>query len=332
MRRCIQTAAYLGYRGCGTHRRACALALAGASLIAGWAVQKPPLETKDSAGNPVQANSVRAFAPGVRIDWKHQIVEVDARVVLRQGPLELLACSPQTREHESIFVVTARPIHVFQAMGLIGLEAGRPVRYDEPADRLLPAQGEPLDIRIRWEEKLGRHTVSARKLLLTLPGGRPPESLHWVFAGSRRMGEGGFGADLDGTVICVVDFDTALISLRDLHSADNELLWLAANPDAIPPVGTLCTLLIRGAGKGRISYEVAVRADGTLRLQGTSVSVRNILERCRRHKEETKRAFTIVLKPEPDTPDPSVQAVIEALVGGGLDRRSIEVSRSAPSK
>lgn len=332
MRRCIQTAAYLGYRAGGTHRRACALALAGASLIAGWAVQKPPLETKDSADNLVKAKPVRAFAPGVRIDWKHQIVEVDARVVLRQGPLELLACSPQTREHESIFVVTARPIHVFQAMGLIGLEAGRPVRYDEPADRLVPAQGELLDIRIRWEEKLGRQTVSARKLLLTLPGGRPPESLHWVFAGSRRMGEGGFGADLDGTVICVVDFDTAIISLRSLHSADNELLWLAANPDAIPPVGTLCTLLIRGAGKGRISYEVAVRADGTLRLQGSSVSVRNILERCHRHKDETKRAFTIVLKPEPDTPDPSVQSVIEALVRGGLDRRSIEVSRSAPSK
>ncbi len=327
MRPRIQAAAYLKCRGCGTHRRACALALVGASLIVGWAAQKPPLETKDSAGD-----SVRAFAPGVRIDWKHQIVEVDARVVLRQGPLELLACSPQTREHESIFVVAAQPIHVFQAMGLVGLEAGRPVRYDEQADRLLPAQGEPLDIRIRWDEKLGSKTVPARKLLLTLPAGHPPESLHWVFAGSRRMGKEAFGADLDGTVICVVDFDTALISLRSLHSADNDVLWLAANPETIPPVGTLCTLLIRGAGKDRISYEVGVRADGTLRLKGTSVSVHDLLERCRRHKDETKKAFAIVLKPEPDAPDRSVQSVIEALVRGGVDRRSIKVSRSATSQ
>ena len=332
MRPRIQAAAYLKCRGCGTHRRACALILAGASLIAGWTAQKPPLETKDSAGGPVQASPVRAFAPGVRIDWKHQIVEVDARVVLRQGPLELLACSPQTREHESIFVVAAQPIHVFQAMGLVGLEAGRPVRYDEKAGRLLPAQGEPLDLRVRWEEKLGSKTVPARKLLLTLPAGRPPESLHWVFAGSRPMGKGAFGADLDGTVICVVDFDTALISLRSLHSADNDLLWLAANPDTIPPVGTRCTLLIRGAGKDPISYEVGVRADGTLRFQGASVSVNGLLERCRRHKDETKRAFTIVLKPEPDAPDPSVQSVIEALVRGGVDRRSIKVNRSAHSK
>ena len=332
MRPRIQAAAFLKCRSCGTHRRACALALAGASLIAGWAAPKPPLETKGSADDPVQTNPVRAFAPGVRIDWKHQIVEVDAKVVLRQGPLELLACSPQTREHESIFVVAAQPIHVFQAMGLVGLEAGRPVRYDEQAGRLLPAQGDPLDIRIRWKEKSGMQTVPARKLLLTLPAGRPPESLHWVFAGSRRMGKEAFGADLDGTVICVVDFDTALIGLRSLHSADNDVLWLAANPETIPPVGTLCTLLIRGAGKDRISYEVGVRADGTLRLKGTSVSVHDLLERCRRHKDETNKAFAIVLKPEPDAPDRSVQSVIEALVRGGVDRRSIKVSRSATSQ
>ncbi len=282
------------------------MAIASASLVLGWAAQKPPLETKDSADDPVQANPVRAFAPGVRIDWKHQIVEVDARVVLRQGPLELLACSPQTREHESIFVVAAQPIHVFQAMGLIGLEAGRPVRYDEQASRLLPAQGEPLDIRIRWKVNSGKQTVPARKLLMTLPAGRPPESLHWVFAGSRRMGQGAYGADQDGTVICVVDFDTALIGLRSLHTADNDVLWLAANPDTIPPLGTLCTLLIRSAGKDRISYEVGVLADGTLRFNETSVSVNHLLERCRRHKDETKKAFTIVLKPEPDAPDPSV--------------------------
>src|ERR1043166_8218583 len=44
----------------------------------------------------------RPFQPGVRIDWEQKAVEIDARVVLREGPLELFACSPQTKEHESI--------------------------------------------------------------------------------------------------------------------------------------------------------------------------------------------------------------------------------------
>ncbi|UCE61208.1 MAG: hypothetical protein JSU63_05560, partial [Phycisphaerales bacterium] len=76
---------------------------------------------EDVAGAPEEATSQpRQFAPGVKIDWQRRVVEVDASVVLREGPLELLACSPQTREHESILAVRARPLHIYQAMGLIG--------------------------------------------------------------------------------------------------------------------------------------------------------------------------------------------------------------------
>ena len=75
--------------------------------------------------------SIKDFAPGVHIDWANRAVEIDARVVLRSGPLELLACSPKTREHESILVVDARPLHVYQALGLIGLAPGSPSRFDE---------------------------------------------------------------------------------------------------------------------------------------------------------------------------------------------------------
>ncbi len=42
---------------------------------------------------------------------------------------------------------------------------------------------------------------------------RPLESLDWVFAGSSTLSDGRFGADSDGTVVCVVDFENALITL-----------------------------------------------------------------------------------------------------------------------
>jgi len=78
--------------------------------------------------SPLTADNVRPFADGIQINWTRKQVEVEATVVLREGPLELLACSPNTREHESILVIEARPLHIFKAMGLIGLQPGKPVR------------------------------------------------------------------------------------------------------------------------------------------------------------------------------------------------------------
>ncbi len=200
-----------------------------------------PTTVPQKISAPVQTG-MRDFAPGVRINWDKQAVEVESRVVLREGPLELLACSPQTREHESILAVLARPLHVFQAMGLIGLEAGSPARYDEKLDRWFPASGEPLDLRIQWREDGRDHEVAPANWMVERKTGKPPEGLRWVFAGSMVREEGGFGADPDGTVVCVVDFDSALIALSTPHSADDAELWLTANPKEVPPTGTRCTL------------------------------------------------------------------------------------------
>ena len=96
-----------------------------------------------SAAEPAQ------FGPGVRIDWQKRVVELDAEVVLRQGSLELLACSPQTREHESILRVHAKPLHVYQAMGLIGLTPGSPMKFDEKSKQWRRPTGDSLRLSVR---------------------------------------------------------------------------------------------------------------------------------------------------------------------------------------
>ncbi len=193
------------------------------------------------------ASQAKPFAPGVRINWQERAVEFDVEIVLRRGPLELLACSPRTREHESILRVRAQPMHIFQAMGLIGLEPGLPLHYDENHDRWIAPTGESLELEVCCRDGEQDSFAPVERWLLDVRRGRPPERLDWVFAGSRTFDNGRFGADVDGTVICVVDFDTALIGLGSLHTADNEGLWLAANTEAIPPAGSSCTLLIRSA-------------------------------------------------------------------------------------
>ncbi|MCH8851940.1 MAG: hypothetical protein IID41_04735, partial [Planctomycetes bacterium] len=74
----------------------------------------------------LHSTGAKPFMPGVRINWQEREVEVAGVVVLREGMLELFACSADTREHESIMRISARPAHVYQALGLLGLEPGSP--------------------------------------------------------------------------------------------------------------------------------------------------------------------------------------------------------------
>jgi hypothetical protein len=224
----------------------------GVVLLACVAASRPPgvLQSDPLPPNPAERTEqaipgIRPYVRGIRIAWDKKEVLVDAKVVLRQGPLELLACSPQTREHESILVVAARPLHIYQALGLVGLEPGQPLRFDEEREDWIPATGERLEILVQWRHDGAERVVRAEEWLEEVKTGEPPTSQKWIFAGSLKSQGGGFAADSEGTVVCVVDFATALIALRDTHSADNEQLWLRARTDAIPPVGTPCTLVIR---------------------------------------------------------------------------------------
>jgi hypothetical protein len=227
---------------------------------------------------------IREFAPGIQIDWKSKVIEIGAIVVLREGPLELLACSPQTREHESILSVSARPLHIFQAMGLIGLEAGSPARYNEMLDRWFPASGEPLDLRVHWRDGDKDRTVSPAAWMVEKKTGKPPETLRWVFAGSLVREEGWFGADADGTVVCVVDFDSALIALSARHSADDAELWLTANPKEVPPLGTRFTLSIRSAYHPKLEVEIASK--GAFRTAEESLSAGQIGDLLTRNRDD----------------------------------------------
>ena len=65
------------------------------------------------------------FQPGVVIDWAHRQVEIDSTVVLREGLLELVACTPKSREHEALVRVNAQAVHIYMALGLIGVQPGK---------------------------------------------------------------------------------------------------------------------------------------------------------------------------------------------------------------
>jgi len=295
--------------------------------VAGSAPPAPLQGGGASAPEQIRADvkqGSRNFAPGVKLDWDKLAVELEAAVVLRDGPLELFACSPNTREHESILAVPARPTHIFQALGLIGLTPGSPVSYDEKLGRIRPPTGQPLDLSVRFKQGDEERTVPADRWLKEVESGKPPRSLTWVFAGSRTLPEGSFAADLEGTIACVVDFDSALISIGALHSASNEQLWLSANTAAIPPVGTKCSLIISAVVSQTVEVIIEVKPNGRLLRDGNEVRPKDLL-RILHHEDPGAGETVFVLKRAEDASDQDLNSAVDNLADAGIHRRLIQV-------
>lgn len=259
---------------------------------------------------PSPGGRVAPYAPGVRIDWKTRRVEVDARVVLREGPLELFACSPQTREHESIVVTTARPIRIFEALGLIGLSPGHPIRQEQGGGRWLPATGDPLRINVRWEDGGRLRTDDVGRWMRDPKSNAAVRTMNWVFAGSYRDPAGAFAADAEGTVVCLVDFTSALVALPELHSSDNEALWVEAYTERIPPVGTTVTLVFTPVDPPRI--EVIVEATGRLNVNGEPATPASLIKRIADLQGRHER-LVIEVSPRSQTPKSVVDDLLTEL-------------------
>ncbi len=254
------------------------------------------------------------FAPGVRIDWSARVVEVSAKVAFRRGPLELLACAPHSREHESVLVVSARPYHIYQAIGLLGAEPGHPPTYSEKLQRMMPPSGAEVSVTVRFGKGHAARKVPARDLV-RLANGEAPTRLRWVFSGSRRHSDGGFAADVEGAVACVVDFPSALLSLDRSHSADDDQLWLSANTPQIPPVGTACVLLI-GVGGGR-SFTLSLDDEGRLWRRSTIVTPAQAAAALAKERLGTVVHLVALVDVEPSPA--VVRAAIRSLVDAGIE-------------
>lgn len=277
------------------------------------------------AGPGDHAGRVVDYAPGVRIDWPKRRVEVDGKVVLREGMLELFACSPNTREHESVVVTAGRPLRIYEALGLIGLTPGRPVRYDEDSGRWLPPAGDAVGIDVRWNDNGRMRTVDIGAWMRDTERKRVVPPGVWIFAGSYRGDSKQFAADQEGTVVCVVDFPSALIALPELRSADNDQLWVEAATDRIPPIGTEVTLLFSAVQVVRLELEIDSKGD--IQCAGKPLSRKDVAERI--GQLQRKHKFTAIdIRVHPEAPSLLVGSIEEAVRKAGRMGTKVRIIRS----
>lgn len=219
-----------------------------------------PDAAKPSPNARVKSSADRVIHPyeGLTVYPDQHILEIEAYVCLDGGWLEQIACSPGTREHESLMTINAKPSEVHAALLLAGYKPGKPGKwvYEEDAYRTVPPQGNTVMISVRYQNRDDKVIEEPiRNWIIDHQGNHEFPPTPWVFGGSKfaanpdGMEPGEYYiADFSGSIIGLVTFGDEVLGFAEVIS-DQEVVsppeWVI-NEDAIPPIGTKVTIVIRG--------------------------------------------------------------------------------------
>ena len=188
----------------------------------------------------------------VWIDTKNKQVIVGGKVCLSEGPLEMLICPRNTKEHEAVVAVNAQSWQVHAGLIAIGATPGVPCRW---VPEYTSAWGPKIDIKMMWRDEKTKKikTIDGKQWILNSDT-QKPMTTELVFGGSYSEPEfegeqARYQAD-DGELICLANFSTSTIDLR-VSEKDINILF-EANTPLIPPINTqVYTVIIPGPVIGK---------------------------------------------------------------------------------
>ena len=227
-------------------RRAKFAFIVAASLLFAYSAslsQEPPSPHPAREAPEISKTAPDVYKLGrVEVDARKRLLTMPAKVNMQSGLVELLACTPRGKRHESVLVVDVDPLYLQLGLLLLGLEpGGNPSSLAEDSQR----PGDMMDIWVEWKLD-GQPKVKKRaeELILDLRNDAPMQRTSWVFLGS-KVYKGRFLARELGSLITTYH-DSAAIVENPLPSSRDDTLY-EANPDTVPPVGTPVTLIISPA-------------------------------------------------------------------------------------
>lgn len=259
-----------------TISRVCACLLL-ASLPAVCEGEGRPVERVPEAANDapparkispaMRAALEKLVMPGVRINLDQWCVDVDSRVCLKEGLLELIACTKDTKEHESILMIEAKPSHVHTALLLLGAKPGSPAMQrmtesDPPRFISTPPHGGLVGVYLLFKDAAGvekEHPISDFLLPADDDGGtgggpqtekkRGFPTHEFLFAGSILAGDGKgprrYLCDESGNVISLSTFGDEVLCLPGFHEQANGALIWQVNGEKLPELDSRIILRLR---------------------------------------------------------------------------------------
>lgn len=215
----------------------------------------PQEPSKDGVAQAVE--KVNQQDNGLTVNLEEKYVDLEAKVCLRSAEfLEMLACTPDSREHESLLVLEAEPSMIHVGLLLLGLEPGKPLHYDRAFDppKLVPATGPEIGVYVVYKVAGREREVPANRWVNDSKNDEMMEGNTWLFAGSVTSdveGKKVYLADINGSAISLVNFGDDLLTLPNKMTQANDShgkVWVPRT-DAIPKVGTEVRLRLRPVGE-----------------------------------------------------------------------------------
>jgi hypothetical protein len=186
------------------------------------------------------------------IDAKQKAVIVDGQVSLREGMLEMFACTRNTKEHESIVSANTKAFLVHAALLGLGAEAGHPAQF---VPKYRPPSGTEIDVTLMWIDEQGKEkTAKAQDWVKDIHTNKAMKH-PFVFAGSffrtdEETKKRYYQAE-GGDFICVSNFSTAMLDVPILSSPTESDLLFEAYTKRIPPLGAPVRMILTPKLKGQ---------------------------------------------------------------------------------
>ena len=205
----------------------------GASLAIGQSGQNPPIEKL--------SDSVYRIGT-VRLDREKREIYLSGRVNMNRGIVEVVACGPQGKLHESIFVLDVVAHDLQVAMLLLGADSDH-VRFSEDGDHLLG--GDTVDVFVSWANGGEQISYPAKDLVLSTDGRNVLTLQPWIFLGSRIV-DGVFQADVHQSIISTFYEQNPLDAIIACQPAQTiPVTDLMANAKLLPIVDTPIEMSIK---------------------------------------------------------------------------------------
>src|SRR5262245_28597837 len=210
-----------------------------------------PAPKKEAPQQPAPAASAKKVEVGknvyLEIQGEQRRVLVESYVCLRKGQLEQFLTRKRTKEHEAILAadVDARKIH--EALLLAKAEPGAPVQFFDQKTmtaKYVPARGHVIKVSVEYKDEQGQMQRHAAQKWVRSFKTKKDLDHDWVFAGSilfpnpEDNTKPPFYMANDGDVICVSNFETAMLDLPIKSPKDNDDLAFEAHTERIPPLET----------------------------------------------------------------------------------------------
>jgi hypothetical protein len=227
------------------------------------AVPSPPVEGKppEPPKLPAPKGAKRLSEEyDVWLDPKQRAVIVDGQVSLREGMLEMFACTRNTKEHEAIVSANTKAFVVHAALLSLGAEPGHPVQF---VPKYRPPAGTEIEVTVMWHDERGKEKTARAQDWIRDIRTKKAMTHPFVFAGSffrvdEETGKRYYQAE-GGDFICVSNFSTAMLDIPVESSKSEAELEFEAFTERIPPLGAPVRLIFKpkmtkqAGGKGKVS-------------------------------------------------------------------------------